>query len=122
MQVIFKINGTDFANRLEDGGLQRTRNDLDDDSAGRDLAGNMDRARIATKITLQCTCRPMTQEEIQPLLSVIENNEFVSVTYLDPAKGEVTKTMYCNTNPATCMRNYEGTLLWDSISFTLVEK
>ena len=122
MALYFKINGTDFADRLVDGGLVRTRNDLDDDSAGRDLNGTMNRARITKKITLQCTCRAMTQAELSPLLSVLENNEFVQVSYLDPASGPITKTMYCNTNPATCMRQQGDTLLWDSITFTLVER
>lgn len=119
--MIFIINDIDFTDRIVDGGIVRTRNDLDDDSAGRDLTGTMQRSRVTTKIQLQVTCRPMTTEEISPLLTVLENNQVVSVTYIDPKEGQTTKSMYCNQNPATCMRMYGDQELWDSISFPLVE-
>ena len=119
--MIFRINNHDYTTYLEDGGLQRTRTDLDDEAAGRDMLGYMHRSKIATKIQLQATFRNLTTSEISPLLNDIEA-QTMSVYYTDPKAGtEITKTMYCNSNPVICMRKYGNEEKWQSFSVTLVE-
>ncbi|MBQ0067381.1 MAG: hypothetical protein KBS60_04255, partial [Phascolarctobacterium sp.] len=66
---------------------------------------------------------PMTTEQLHTVLQAIYS-EFVTVRYDDPLEGGVvTKTMYSNNVPSTCMRVTEdGQELWDEISFPLIER
>ena len=75
-------------------GFQWQRNDVDGPNAGRSLDNAyMIRDRVATKIKLNITCRPLTSDEVKTVLNAIQP-EFVTVTYTDPmAGGAVTKTM-----------------------------
>ena len=98
------IDGTDITGMIAFQGLKWTRYDVDGPSTGRTLSGLMVRDRIATKIRLDITCRPLKSAELRTLLNLLLP-EFVQVTYDDPMYGLVTKTMYANNNPAEfCMR------------------
>lgn len=103
-------------------GIKWQRSDLEAPDAGRTLDGMMQRGRVASKIRLDITCRPLRATEAQTLLSAIFP-EYVTVHYLDPQYGEVTKTMYSNNNPATHMLLQEdGTEWWKGITFPLIER
>lgn len=120
--MVFEINGVDMLPYVAHQGIKWQRNDLDSEGSGRTLDGVMHRGRVASKIRLDITCRPLRSTEAQVVLNAIYP-EFVSVRYTDPMSGEVTKTMYANNNPATHMLIQEdGTEWWDGITFPLIEQ
>ena len=56
------IDGTDITPYIKYQGVKWTRNDIDGPNAGRTLSGLMVRDRVATKIRLDITCRPITSD------------------------------------------------------------
>lgn len=120
--MILKINGVDMLPFVAHRGVKWQRNDLDGTGAGRTMDGVMHRARIATKIRLDITCRPLKSDETQTVLNAILP-EYVEVEYTDPQDGLVTRTMYSNNNPATHMLiQPDGVEWWDGITFPLIER
>lgn len=120
--MTFLINNVDCSQYVKHRGFKRTRNDVDGPDAGRTMDAVMHRERVATKIRLDISCRPMLQSETEILLPLIEN-EYVTVTYQDPAYGVVTKTMYSNNNPSNYLiQKSDGREYWDGIDFPLVEQ
>lgn len=121
--MFLEIDGVDILPYVAyEGGIKWQRSDLDSPDAGRTLDGQMHRGRVASKIRLDITCRPLTSWETQFILNAVFP-EYVTVHYLDPQYGEVTKTMYSNNNPATHMLLQEdGTEWWKGISFPLIER
>ena len=116
------INGTDITGMIAHQGVKWSRNDIDGPNAGRTISGLMIRDRVATKIRLDITCRPLTSDELHTVLNLILP-QFVSVTYDDPMYGLVTKTMYANNNPATFYKAMEnGEEYWINVTFPLVER
>ena len=103
-------------------GIKRGRNDIDSPSAGRTLDGLMHRGRVAIKLRLDITCRPLTQAELDTVLDAIEP-EYLTVTFGDPQKGLVTMTMYSNSIPAQfLMQKRDGTEWWSGVTFPLIER
>lgn len=120
--MTFKIGGVDMTPYVAYGGFAWKRNDIDSNQAGRTLDGYAHRGRIATKIRLDITCRPLTSEEARIVLNAILP-EWVTVQYTDPMSGVVTKTMYSNNNPASfMMRKSDDTEWWNGITFPLIER
>lgn len=120
--MVLTINGTDVTPYIAYQGVKWSRNDIDSVNTGRAMDGLMYRGRIATKIRLDITCRPLTADELRLLLNLIYP-EYVQVTYDDPMYGRVTKTMYSNNNPATYLiRRRTGIELWSGITFPLIER
>ena len=130
-----KINGTDITDMIAFHGLKWSRYDVDGPNTGRTMSGLMVRDRVATKIRLDVTCRPLTNDELHTLLNLILP-EFVTVTYDDPQDGLVTRTMYANNNVAefAILKHYDvpdtmwyvnprqDVEYWDGITFPLVER
>ena len=122
MAFSFKINGTDIAPFIAYKGIKWTRNDIDSANAGRTLSGLMNRGRVCTKIKLEIKCRPLAQHEVSMILNLI-HPEYVTVDYTDPLLGHRVVQFYSNNVPATfCVQTSDGDLLWDDISFPLVER
>lgn len=120
--MVFTIDGVDILPYIAYKGLKWTRSDIDGPDAGRTMDGLMHRLRVATKIRLDITCRPLTDEEASTLLKAILP-EYVEVSYTDPMEGTtVTRTMYSNNNPASFLILKGDVGLWDGISFPLVEQ
>lgn len=120
MQIL--IDGYDITNYIAFKGLKWSRNDIDAQNAGRALDGTMMRDRVATKIRLDITCRPLKAAELNEVLNLIEP-EYVTVEYDDPMMGRRTGTFYANNNPASyCILQPDGTEWWHDISFPLVER
>lgn len=89
--MVLKIDGTDIVPYIAYGGLKWQRSDVDGEGAGRMLDGTLERNRMATKIRLDVTCRPLKAAEASIVLSSIMP-EWISVTYYDPQMGStVTK-------------------------------
>lgn len=131
------IDGVDITPYIAYQGVQWSRNDVDGPNAGRTMSGLMVRDRVATKIRLDITCRPLKTDELRTLLNIIYP-EFVTVVYEDPMQGMVSKTMYANNNKAQFLQKYEPEETdcqwicgkdpgqpyerWFNISFPLVER
>lgn len=119
--MVLKIDGIDIVPYIAYGGVKWQRSDVDGADAGRDLNGDLRRDRVATKVRLDITCRPLRSHEAQRVLTAIMP-EWVSVEYTDPQAGLVTKMMYANDNPATyMMMKPDGTEWWNGITFPLIE-
>lgn len=100
------IDGVDITPYIAYQGVQWQRADVDGPNAGRTMSGLMIRDRVATKIRLDITCRPLKTDELRTLLNLIYP-EFVTVVYEDPMQGLVSKTMYANNNKAQFHQKYE---------------
>jgi len=130
--MYFEINGTNIAKYVAVKGIKWTRNDIDSAKAGRNLAGTMNRGRVCTKVKLEIklvpmkqyvsTVKPVGELDVSDIIRLIYP-EYVTVHYSDPLYGERTVEFYSNNVPATvCVEDSEGDLLWDEISFPLVER
>lgn len=120
--MVLKIDGVDILPYVAHQGIKWQRNDLDGPDAGRTLDGTMQRGRVASKIRLDITCRPLRSEEAKIVLSAIYP-EYISVEYTDPMSGQVLKQMYSNNNPATHMLlQDDGVEWWHDITFPLIER
>lgn len=117
------IDGLDITPYIAFQGLKWQRNDVDSSETGRTLDGVLHRKRVASKVRLDITCRPLLAAEASNVLTAIMP-VFVQVTYYDPQLGRtVTKTMYSNNNPASfCLRKPDGKEYWNGITFPLIEK
>lgn len=117
--MVLKINGVDILPFVVEKGIKWQRSDLDGENAGRTMDGIMHRSRVASKIRLDITCLPLSSENAMTVLNAIYP-EYVTVEYLDPMYGLVTKTMYSNNNPATYINT--TTDKWEGITFPLIER
>ena len=118
----FTINGISLLNYLAEDGIKWTRFDVEAPDTGRTLDGVMHRGRVASKVRLDITCRPLKSSEAMTVLRAILP-EYVTVRYIDPQDGSVTKTMYSNNIPTLCSQVYpDGTCLWTGLTFPLIER
>ena len=118
----FAIGGVSFLSYLAEDGIKWTRFDVEAPDTGRTLDGVMHRGRVASKVRLDITCRPLTSAEATAVLGAIRP-EFVTVRYTDPQDGLVSKTMYSNNIPTICATvNPDGTAVWKGLSFPLIER
>lgn len=117
------IDGIDVTPYIAFKGVKWTRNDVDSPDTGRTMDAVMHRGRVASKIRLDISCKPLTDSEASTVLNAIYP-EYVTVQYTDPQVGGlVTRTMYSNNNPASYLLNREGQEdLWDGITFPLIER
>ena len=122
MPFQFTVNNVNLLPYIVEDGLKWTRFDVEAPDTGRTLDGVMHRGRVAGKVRLDVTCRPLTSAEAAVVLGAIAP-EFVTVQYEDPMFGPVTKTMYSNNIPALCATVYEdGTARWEGLEFPLIER
>jgi hypothetical protein len=118
----FTINGVSLLNYLAEDGIKWTRFDVEAPDTGRTLDGVMHRGRVASKVRLDITCRPLKSAEAMAVLGAIKP-EFVTVRYIDPQDGSVTRTMYSNNIPTICATvNPDGTAVWKGLTFPLIER
>lgn len=113
---------TDLVPYLAHEGLKWSRNDVDAANSGRDQAAKMHRARVAIKIRLDGTCRPLLQEELTIVLQAILP-EWLQVRYFDVQSGAlVTKKMYSNNIPTTFIIQRGSQQYWTGVTFPLIEE
>ncbi len=118
----FSVNGISLVNYLAEDGIKWTRFDVEAPDTGRTLDGVMHRGRVASKVRLDITCRPLQSSEIMVGLGAIMP-EYVTVRFIDPQDGAVTKTMYSNNIPTICATvNQDGTAVWKGLTFPLIER
>ncbi len=121
VNATFKIDGTEFVQHLQRGGIKWSRNDIDEDGSGRTLDGVMHRSRIAVKRKLTVSMPRLTQSQLQAVAAALAP-EFVDVTYIDPQLGETTKTFYGSQVDSTTQRFIDGEAYWVDTTFSLIEK
>lgn len=115
------INGTDITDYIKFGGVKWGRNDVDGPNAGRNLEGTMIRDRVATKIRLDISCRPLTDTEHTRLMNLLMPDN-ITVNYDDPVYGSASKVMYANNHSSEyLMRDEKGREYWHNVSFPLIE-
>lgn len=114
---------TDFSGYIKYGGFGWSRADVDAEDSGRGLDGTMLRARVSTKIRLDIECIPLTALQIKTLFDAIYP-VYVDVQYYDPKTNDITtKTMYSNNHPAAIAHvDAGGNVLWDGVTFPLIER
>ena len=114
---------TDLTPYIEFNGFKWSRNDIDASDAGRDTQdGLMHRARVAIKIRLDVTCRPLEESEATTVLQAILP-EWLQVRYYDIQSGaSVTKKMYSNNIPAAFEIRQGTKNYWGGITFPLIEQ
>ena len=123
MKVEIKQNGSwvDISNYIAYGGVKRSRNDVDGPEAGRTMDGTMHRARVATKLRYDITCRPLKTAELN-IIETLIMPEYIEVRISDPYFGTVTKKMYSNnTSAAFLIKKKNGTEWWNGVDFPLIE-
>lgn len=122
MKMKLVVNGIDFVPFIAKQGVKWQRGDIDAPNSGRTMDGQMQRGRVATKIRLDITCRPLTDAEAKIVLNAIYP-EYVSVDYYDPMFGYRSGvTMYSNNNPASFLMVKPDADWWDGITFPLIER
>ena len=117
--MILKVNDVDITPFVEQRGIKWTRNDIDGSNAGRTMDGRMHRQRVTSKVRLDITCLPLSSADASKVLNAIYP-EYVSVEYIDPQQGHVTKEMYSNNTPASYIDT--ETDKWEGITFPLIER
>ena len=122
MAFAFTVNNVILLLYIIKDGLKWTRFDIYAPDTGRTLDGVMHRGRVAVKVRLDVTCRPLTASEAATVLNAVAP-EFVTVRYEDPMQGSVTKTMYSNNIPTLCSTVYpDETARWEGLVFPLIER
>lgn len=118
------INGVDITPFVAFGGFAYQHSDIDAPDSGRTMDAVMHRGRVASKIRLDITCRPLKTAEASTVLSAIAP-EWVTVTFTDPmTASNVTKTMYSNNRKASYLihRTNSAQDLWMIDTFPLIEQ
>lgn len=119
--MTLKINGVDITPYIANRGIKWERSDVEAADTGRTMDGKMHRGRVATKIRLDITCRPLTGDEAKIILNAIFP-QYINVTYDDPMYGlRRDIKMYSNNNPASYLMEKDDAEYWDGITFPLIE-
>ena len=123
-EPIFKINGNDYTQYVAwDSGIKPADNDLDADGSGRNiLDGLMYRSLIATKMTLTISMNRIDETVMAALKADLKSGEnFITITWND-AGTETTFTAYNSTLTEGSQKYINGTLVYDDVSFDVIER
>ena len=87
--MVLKVNNVNILPYVAyDEGIKWQRSDLEDPDAGRTLDGMMQRGRVASKIRLDITCRPLKSSEA----SIVLNAIFPEYRKMAPSGGMVLRS------------------------------
>ena len=118
-----KISGTDVSEYIN--GLTPTHEPVWNTKAGRTLTADFVGRVIARKWKLQCTTRPLSQEEIVKIMNLLERADFFDVEFIPTnATTPITRTFYVNA-PSTNVYTYSDKLpnvRYESLSFNIIEQ
>lgn len=118
--AVFQIDGVDYTSYIKSSGMGWDKNDIDAAGSGRNKVGTMKRHKVCSKRKLKITCLPLTQAKIMALSAALDH-ETVSITYLDPQLGVITKTFYGSSISSTTMISQNGDVVWEGATFNLTE-
>lgn len=121
--MVLTINGVNILPYVAYGGFSYLLSDIDAPDSGRTMDAKMHRGRVASKVRLDITCKPLTTEEVGIVLNAIKP-EWVTVVFTDPTSGlSVTKKMYSNNRKVNYLiRHKVKGDLWSVETFPLVEE
>lgn len=116
-----RINGVDIVAFPDE--FKVTLLDLDDsDSTSRSTTGLLSRDRVAVKRQIELSFGQLTWSQISGLLTQI-SSVFFDVYYPDPMSGSyLTKTFYVGNRPAPVGYAKNGTIVWEGLSFSWIER
>lgn len=114
---MIKINGVAIASPSA---FEVSITDLDGET-NRNANGDLVRDRIAVKRKINLEWPPLTQSEIQTLLTSV-GSVFFTVTFPDPQQGLVTKTMYVGDRTAPAYQYVNGEVKWQGLKMNFIEK
>ena len=118
----FQINSLNILSYIQEDGLTFEFWDIDAPDAGRTLDGLMHRNRVATKVKILVTCRPLTSDQVMLIRQALAS-EYITVRYIDPVSGQTQKTMYLgNMSMGESIIRPDGTALWKNFTFHLIER
>lgn len=121
--AFLKISGTDVSEYIS--GLTPTHEPVWNPKAGRTLTADFTGRVIARKWKLQCTTRPLSQEEIVKIMNLLEEADFFDVEFIPTnATAPITRTFYVNA-PSTKVYSYHpslGNVRYSSLSFNIIEQ
>lgn len=123
MKPVFKIGEHDYTKWLANDGLQSTKNDLDADGSGRNLLdGLMYRSRIATKRKWTVAFNRLDGAILAQLEQDMDH-DYVTVTMLDAKTNTQTAHIYyCSTITEGIQRYIGGEVVYDGVTFDLIER
>lgn len=109
----------DFTQFLTERGMTVTASDIESNITT--LDGTTNRGRIATKRKINAVCHALNSNDTSTVMKIL-SHEYVSVRYLDPEFGMSIRTMFVKERPAAFRKRRGNDVLWDGISFTLIER
>lgn len=118
MAILISIGDIDFTQYIKD--YQVDISDIDVDST-RNTAGKLIRKRIAVKRKVSLSFVPLLQGDIQKVLKAVAGT-FVSVNFIDPQEGLITRNMYVSDRSAPVALIKNDNIYWNGLSFDLVEQ
>lgn len=101
-----------------------TRSDYDSDSARSAITGELVRTRICTKVKLDLTWKSgaMDVESMATLLQAVDD-VFFEIEYFDLHDGKMrTMTAYCGDRTGQMYAYHEDRIIFEEISFSIIEK
>jgi hypothetical protein len=119
---VFKINGHDYAPYVKQkSGLAWSRENTNDEDAGRDEGMTMHTNVTSHQRKLGCKLGPMKFEAMHQLCEDLKANDGVLVDYPDPEDGAIVKRLFYNTTVSSAVTRFtdEG-IYMDDVSFTLI--
>lgn len=105
--------------------LQMSRNDVSASTAGRDEAGYMHKEMIGKSNKYMLKFANLDTATVKAICNIIEVNEYVDVTILDPIEGSapnylVTRTYYVGDRS---LKLYNAKMdIWEELSFNIIER
>lgn len=119
-----KINNTDISDSIAS--LSVTHEPVWNTKAGRTLTAEFVGRVIARKWKLEFTTVSLSQDDMNSIVSLIEQNDFLDVTFIPlNSNGEpITRPFYINA-PTTEVYSYSDELTgvrYKSLSFNIIEK
>ena len=121
--VFLKISGTNVSDYIKT--LSISHEPVWNTNAGRTLTADFVGRVIARKWKLQCTTRPLSQEEIVKIMNLLERADFFDVEFIPTnATTPITKTFYVNA-PSTKVYTYSEKLpnvRYESLSFNIIQQ
>ena len=118
MEVLV-INGHDYSRYVSGKGVSWSRNDVDSEKTTRTKDGNMRRYKITTKRKISFKMLDMPRSVMSQLDDDLSAHTF-SVKYLD-LHGIMTKRFYCSSFSADIAEIQDGTDVWESAAFSIIE-
>lgn len=118
-----KISGIDLSDYIKT--MSISHEPVWNSKAGRTLTADFVGRVINRKWKLQCTTRPLSQNDIQTIMNLLEGADFFDVEFIPiNAITPITRTFYVNA-PSTKVYTYSDKLpnvRYESLSFNIIEQ